>query len=759
MRKAELEAAIKKAKKKSKKPKKSRKPPLDDAKLKKTLKQLRQDCKDLGLVYDKKILEPPHCRESKRKKKPKKINCRLNKSKCETTAGCRWIVGTGCRPEEGGAPHPHPIPEPQDSEPSAEERERYNSIVRLMKLYLDEWQESQKKWDTYKETHNDLSTYAARELEKDAKWRYDRWFQYVNDSQLQGIRRAYEEKAGIEKQHAGIKKDRQMIGNVDVKEDCDKHKESFFIFDELEEHDRDLIYRGWDGTCYDLEELAGLLKANPKNVNPIDLANRQNTKIFRDVADLEDFKKLLVASAGYKAHPEDETYVNLLDYANGLIAEMKTPPYTKAVLAHPDVFKMIYAAGNICLSDDPSAQEYDDSAFAAATLALANLNEAIDALPADDREQFYNLGTWAGHTVKEITKTASANCIHGVGMDLIGVYFQTLTEVQSFLGVGGGENATETDVPGVFDGADPKIKKFLYEALAPGIVQLRNGLYICTYSHNFGHTGEPPFKEVTKDKILFESTFPRQVLIWGIENIAINPSKNGVIRIGTISYNSWQKGIRDDMRPLQFRRENGWPYQYSHRGMKRQADEIERILDATDSAWENGSVPGVPDMTFPLYQASHAISNVNYGSDYMEKRLKQLMIKKLDDAKQDVLDHKNAVDGIYAFIVKNILIYPDLIDGLLDIVGLIDESAEIDHDSEDLYWDEWFSGEFSPTRPIVKERVKSRKKPKTDKLRCKGLRKTKDPKCDDQSHCTWKKAKGLKGKYKCFKEADRHLYI
>ena len=42
----------------------------------------------------------------------------------------------------------------------------------------------------------------------------------------------------------------------------------------------------------------------------------------------------------------------------------------------------------------------------------------------------------------------------------------------------------------------------------------------------------------------------------------------------------------------------------------------------------------------------------------------------------------------------------------------------------------------------VAERVESRsKKSKTDKLRCKGLRKTKDPKCDDQLHCEWKHGK------------------
>jgi hypothetical protein len=42
----------------------------------------------------------------------------------------------------------------------------------------------------------------------------------------------------------------------------------------------------------------------------------------------------------------------------------------------------------------------------------------------------------------------------------------------------------------------------------------------------------------------------------------------------------------------------------------------------------------------------------------------------------------------------------------------------------------------------VAERVESRsKKSKTGKLRCKGLRKTKDPKCDDQLHCEWKHGK------------------
>ena len=120
--------------------------------------------------------------------------------------------------------------------------------------------------------------------------------------------------------------------------------------------------------------------------------------------------------------------------------------------------------------------------------------------------------------------------------------------------------------------------------------------------------------------------------------------------------------------------------------------------------------------------------------------------------------NKNSVDGIYAFIIKNILIYPDLIDELLDIAGLIDDSAtEIVPEgwdkNTDLYWDEWFSDEFSPTRPIGKElgNVRSRH-------RCKGLRKTKEPKCGDQSHCVWKKAKD-NGKYKCFNEVDDiHMY-
>ena len=70
MNKEELEAAIKKAKKK--KSKKPLQPRLARVKLKKTLKQLRADCNELGLVYDKEIFEPPHCRESKRKKKSAK---------------------------------------------------------------------------------------------------------------------------------------------------------------------------------------------------------------------------------------------------------------------------------------------------------------------------------------------------------------------------------------------------------------------------------------------------------------------------------------------------------------------------------------------------------------------------------------------------------------------------------------------------------------------------------------------------------------
>ena len=117
--------------------------------MKKTLKQLRQDCKDLGLVYDKKILKPPHCRKSLRKKKsvkekkPKKSKktggevaslaeqmesgiyetqeARTRRFKCKGITMkqckakkykkkkcCEWIVGSGCQAKEVWQRESHP---------------------------------------------------------------------------------------------------------------------------------------------------------------------------------------------------------------------------------------------------------------------------------------------------------------------------------------------------------------------------------------------------------------------------------------------------------------------------------------------------------------------------------------------------------------------------------------------------------------------------------------------------------------------------
>ncbi len=372
--------------------------------------------------------------------------------------------------------------------------------------------------------------------------------------------------------------ERQMIGNVKIQEDCDKlGRMSMEMGDELsdeKEHPQALIYRGWDGYCYDLAELAKYLKAMKKNLNP--MRPGMGIKIFRDEADLRRFKELLINSQGYANREEKDkygldqvqTYKDLLDYVDGLLAEADRPSYAESVMENLSILKMIYAAGILCLADEPYAQEYSDAAFHVATISLGSLRAKIDSLPAAARDHFLNLVTHSGKTLADTTNTADAHCIHGVGMSLVGIYFQTLTNLLRYVEKQGDRNA--------FD-------EFYYNALAPGIVQLREDLFLFTQpgqtrsrdrtlerykpqnqDRYFGFRGAPPWNIDEKDDISsFRQQFEYIVLSWSPSDYGMpgGASASGVARFGEVGYDEYCKMVlfnsADNM--WRYPKENGPP--------------------------------------------------------------------------------------------------------------------------------------------------------------------------------------------------------
>lgn len=193
---------------------------------------------------------------------------------------------------------------------------------------------------------------------------------------------------------------------VDNRASC-KNRETFLAQEPVEDIDPADFLQTPSGYCFSVQELLDWVNSGTfDNRNP----HNQAENPFVTVETLKQINK----------HPE------LVEALNKYFKhqELQRKFAIDKISQHVDVLYKIGETGRICYYDNVSSTEAGDSgAFEYSVAALAELSEMIHKLPADIKTAFEGLKSEV-LTVKNIVESANAGtmCIHGVGIQLIGIF-------------------------------------------------------------------------------------------------------------------------------------------------------------------------------------------------------------------------------------------------------------------------------------------------------------------------------------------------
>ena len=213
-------------------------------------------------------------------------------------------------------------------------------------------------------------------------------------------------------------------GKVDISHDC-KISNDMYMNEPLATHPniKKIIYKNWNGTCFDINELAqNLIATKGKNIDPMRLAEGKAEPLWRNENELLNLK--IFGETAIRNKSLRHNFSKLLQHE---LLVLITPPYIDVVMKNMDILNQIFLTGCIAIGDHFSSHKV--GIFSDAVLALGKLATKIDTLSPAKQQLFLNLKMNTGKTLREILATSNNTCIHGIGFDLCCIYFQTFISI------------------------------------------------------------------------------------------------------------------------------------------------------------------------------------------------------------------------------------------------------------------------------------------------------------------------------------------
>jgi len=247
----------------------------------------------------------------------------------------------------------------------------------------------------------------------------------VYDAKTKKCRKSKNKKSK-KKKYQPAKKGQMFDGDVNISRDCKISND--FELDPLTTHSniKKKIYKNWNGTCFDIDDLAGYLIANNgKNADPMRIYDGVNEPLWRDK---DELKSLLKFSKNAITNKERKN--KLVSILNTIYMDLVTPPYIAAIEKNISVFNQIFLTGCTAIADNPSS--YKIGIFSEAVESIGILAAKIDELPLKVSKLFLNLKINTGKTLQDILSTSNITCIHGIGIQICSIYFQNFVNIKNF---------------------------------------------------------------------------------------------------------------------------------------------------------------------------------------------------------------------------------------------------------------------------------------------------------------------------------------